>query len=158
MRLSSSLLPELFDLEEDAYRLSIREAVRLGSGSPSVVLRAIADHASASLEALPDLAAARHVRVRSLRALGADLLKRLRDVVLDPIIDEEHAYRRTLATLHRGVDLVQLIASAAEHEDDDPLARFCHRFLDTRGRLLVDAAKELSWFGRHPFFARLTPA
>jgi hypothetical protein len=158
MRLSSSLLPELFDLEEDAYRLSIREAVRLGSGSPSVVLRAIADHASTSLEALPDLAATRHVRVRSVRALGADLMKRLRDAVLDPFMDEEHAYRRTLSTLHRGIDLVQLVASAAEHEGDDALARFCHHWLETRGRLLADAAKELSWFGRHPFFARLTPA
>jgi hypothetical protein len=158
MRLSASLLPELFDLEDDAYRLSIREAVRLGSGSGSVALRAIADHASASLDALPKLAEVRRVRVRSAGALAADLFKRLRDAAWAPLTDEEHAYRRTLATLHRGIDLVQVIASAAEHEGDDALARFCERWLDTRERLVVDAAKELAWFGQHPFFARLTTA
>jgi len=158
MRLSSSRLAELFDLEEDAYRLSLREAVRLGSGPPSIALRAIADHASASLEALPALAAARHVKVRSLRRLAVDTLKRARDAVLSPMLDEEHAYRRTLATLHRGLDLVVLVASAAEHEGDDALAGFCRRWIEARGRLVADAAKELAWFARHPFFARLTPA
>ncbi len=155
-RLSPSLLAELFDSEEDAYRLSVREAARIGWGPPAVALRAVVAHANESLEALPALASDRRVHLRSLGALAADTLRRLRDAVVDPFIDQEHAYRRTLTALRSGVDLVRLVQKAAESEEDDSLVHWCDRWLERREGLVNDVANELAWFARHPFFARLS--
>jgi hypothetical protein len=157
-RLSPSLLAELFELEEDAYRLAIREAKRIGSGPPAAALRAVAAHASESLDELPKKAKERHVRLGSLGALAIDTLHRLRDVAVDPFVDHEHAYRRALAALHRGLDLVRVAHSAALEEGDDSLAEWCSKWLHTRERLVTAATDELAWFGRHPFFARLPGA
>jgi hypothetical protein len=154
-RLSPSLLSELYDLEEDVYRLTIREAKRIGGGPPAIALRAIAAHANAALDELPPLAKERHTSIRSLSALAIDTLHRLGDAVMDQILDQEAAYRRALASIHRGVDLVRLTHAAAIEEGDDNLSSWCERWLKGRESLLNDAAVSLSWFARHPFFAAL---
>lgn len=156
MRLSPSLLAELFDLEEDAYRLCLREAERIGAGPPAVALRAVVAHANESLETLPGLAERRRAKVRSIGALLFDTGRRLRDAAVDPFLDEEHAYRRALTSLHRGLDLVRLVATAAENEGDDALARWCEHWLSAREKLVAEVTRELAWFGRHPDFARLS--
>ncbi|MBX3233457.1 MAG: hypothetical protein KIT84_37800 [Labilithrix sp.] len=156
-RLSPSLLAELYELEEDAYRLAIREAKRIGSGPPAAALRAVAAHASESLDDLRTKARERRVRIGSLGALALDTLHRLRDVAVDPFVDHEHAYRRALTALHRSIDLVRVEEAAAREEGDDALADWCMRWLRTRERLVGAASDELAWFGRHPFFARLAP-
>jgi len=152
-RLSTSLLSELFDYEEDAYRLSLREADRIGSGPPAVALRAVVAHANDALEDLPALAAARHVRIGSAGSLFLDTLHRVRDVIADQLSDVEHGYRRALATLHQGIDLVRLTHEAAINEGDDALAAWCERWLDVRERFVADATRELAWFAAHPFLA-----
>lgn len=157
-RLSTALLAELYDLEEDSYRLSLRQARRIGFGRPTAALRAVAGHAGAALEELSTLATARGVRLGSLHALFFDTLRRTRDVVMDQMIDHEHGYRRALATLRRGIDLVRLTLAAARTEGDDALATWCREWLRGRERLVADAADELEWFGQHPFFARLPGA
>jgi hypothetical protein len=154
-RLSLSLISELYDLEEDAYRLSIREAERIGWGPPAVTLRAVAAHANDALEELASIAKSRHVRIGSFGAVVADTFRRVRDVVVDQLVDHEQAYRRALGTLHRGIDLVHLAHAAATDEGDDALAQWCHRWLHARERLVSEAAGELAWFARHPFFSRL---
>lgn len=154
-RLCPSLLAELFELEEDAYRLSIREAKRIGCGPPAAALRAVAAHASEALDELPVKAKERHVRLGSLGALAVDTLHRLRDIAIDPFVDHEHAYRRALTALRRSIDLVRIEEAAAREEGDDALADWCTTWLRTRERLVAAAADELAWFGRHPFFARL---
>lgn len=154
-RLSPSLLAELYELEEDSYRLSIREAKRLGSGPPAIALRAVAAHASAALDELPAVALVRRVRLGSASALVLDTFRRVRDVVADQLVDHEHAYRRALTTLRRGIDLCRLIQAAAHDEGDDALAAWCRRWLSGREQLVAAAADELDWFGRHPFFSRL---
>lgn len=154
-RLSPSLLPELYELEEDCYRLALREAKRIGCGPPSSALRAVAAHANEALDELPALAKVRSVRLGSASALAFDTLRRVWDVVMDQIVDHEHAYRRALTALRRGIDLVRLVHAAARDEGDDALATWCQRWLDGRERLVEDAADQLEWFARHPFFSRL---
>jgi hypothetical protein len=154
-RLSPSLLAELYELEEDSYRLSIREAKRLGRCPPTNALRAVAAHANDALEELPRLAHDRRVRLGSVSALAIDTLRRVRDVVVDQFVDHEHAYRRALTALRRGLDLGRLIHAAASDEGDDALAAWCQRWLSARESLVAAAAAELDWFARHPFFSRL---
>lgn len=153
--LTRSLLAELYDLEEDGYRLSNREANRLGKHPPATALRAVAAHANESLEELRGLARARNVTLSAPRALFLDTLRRMRDVVVVPFIDHDHAYRRALAVLRRGIDLVTLIGSAAHDECDDDLAAWCSRWLAGRTELVRAAAMELDWFAHHPAIARL---
>jgi hypothetical protein len=155
-RLSPSLLAELYELEEDAYRLSIREAKRIRSGPPANALRAVAAHANETLEELPAVARVRHVRLGSAGALALDTFRRMRDVVMDQIVDHEHAYRSALTALHRSIDLVHLVQAAASDEGDDALATWCRGWLRGREELVSDVANELEWFGRHPFFSRLS--
>lgn len=155
-RLSPTLLAELFDCEEDAYRLSVRQAARIGWGPPALALRAVVAHANESLETLPGLAAERRVQLHSMGALAADTWRRVRDAAVDPFIDQEHAYRRTLTALRSGNDLVRLVRTAAANEGDEDLEQWCARWLETRDHLVEDVAAELAWFARHPFFARLT--
>lgn len=152
-RLSTSLLSELFDYEEDAYRLSLREADRIGSGPPAVALRSVVAHANGALEDLPALAAERHVRLGSAGSLLLDTLHRVRDVIADQLSDREHGYRRALATLHQGIDLVRLAHEAAVNEGDDALAAWCERWLDVRERFVADVSRELAWFAAHPSLA-----
>ncbi len=154
-RVSPSLLAELFELEEDAYRLAVREAKRIGSGPPATALRAVAAHANEALEELPSKARERHVRLGSMSALAVDTFHRLSDVVIDAFVDNEHAYRRALTAFHRGIDLVRLTRAAAIDEGDDGLSSWCDHWLAARERLVAAASAELEWFGRHPFFARL---
>jgi hypothetical protein len=157
-RLSTSLLAELFDREEDSYRLALREAKRIGGGPPSAALRAVAAHAGEALLELPPMARVRGVRLRSLGSLALDTFRRLGDVIVDQFIDHEQGYRRALASMRRGIDLVRLAHAAARDEGDDALTAWCHRWLLGREQLVADAANELEWFGRHPFYARLPTA
>ena len=145
-RLSTSLLSELFDLEEDAYRLALREADRIGSGPPAVALRGVVAHANEALEALPQLAVEREVRLGSPSSLVIDTLHRVRDVIADQLGDQEHGYRRALATLHQGIDLVRLMHEAAVNEGDGALASFCEQWLQGRERFVADVSHELTWF------------
>lgn len=154
-RLSPALLAELYELEEDGYRVALREARRIRCGPPATALRAVVAHAGEALEEIPALARARDVRLGGASVLALDTLRRARDALLGRIVDHEHAYRRALTTLRRGVDLVRLTRAAAFDEGDDPLATWCRRWLGVRERLVVQAADELEWFARHPFFARL---
>lgn len=162
-RLSISLLRELYELEEAAYRTSLREVSRIGWGPPAAALRAVVAHAYEALECLPALAAARHVRLDSLPASFAATLaaswRRVREIVGQEILapstlDHERSYRRVLSTLRKGIDLVHLAQAAAANEGDDELADWCARWQETRERLVEAAAAELDWFACHPFFAR----
>jgi len=152
-RMSSSLLSELYELEEDAYRLAIREANRIASGPPAAALHAVAGHASSALDELEAIAKERHVRLGSLGAIAIDTIHRLRDIAVDPFVNHEHAYRRALTALHRSVDLVRVAEAAATEEGDDALADWCQHWLHAREVLMVSATQELAWFGRHPFFS-----
>jgi hypothetical protein len=157
-RLGPSLLAELYELEEDAYRLALREAKRIGCGPPAAALRAVAAHANAALDELPAKARMRHVRLGSVGSLAIDTMHRLRDIVMDQLVDHEHGYRRALTAFRRGIDLVHLVFAAAVDEGDDELAKWCQEWLRGRERLVGRAAEQLTWFAHHPFFSRLPGA
>jgi len=70
-RLSPSLLAELYELEEDAYRLAVREAKRIGSGPPAAALRAVAAHANDALDELPKKAKERRPTDEEPELVGA---------------------------------------------------------------------------------------
>jgi hypothetical protein len=152
--LTPSLLAELYELEEDGYRLASREANRLGGRGPAAALRAVAGHAGETLEELPALARTRNVRLGAAGAVALDTLRRLRDTVIAPFTDHEHAYRRVLSALRRGIDLVRLLHAAARDEGDELLAAWCKRWLSGRETLVAGVAKELDWFARHPAVSR----
>jgi hypothetical protein len=154
-RLSLSLISELYDLEEDAYRLSVREAKRIGWGPPAVALRAVTAHANGSLEELRALAKTRHVNIGSFSALFTDTFHRVRDVIVDQLVDHEQAYRRALSAIHCSLDLVHLAHAAAADEGDEELAQWGAHWLTARERLVKEATIELGWFARHPFFSQL---
>jgi hypothetical protein len=157
-RLTTSLLAELHALEEDSYRLALRVATRLGSGPPAAALRAVAGHAGEALHELPAIARRRGVRLHFVSALLTDTARRARDIVVDHVVDREHGYRRALATLRRGIDLVRLTLAAAHDEGDDDLATWCTAWMRGRERLVAAVADELDWFAHHPQFARLARA
>lgn len=148
-RWSMPLLAELYELEEDGYRLALREAKRIGTGPPADALRAIAGHANETLEELPGIARARNVRLGSLRALVLDTIRRIRDVGWARFAIPERAYRRTLTALHRSADFVELVRIVATAEDDDALATWCDRWLRGRERLISSVARQLGWFALH---------
>ncbi len=154
-RLSASLLAELYTLEEDSYRLSLRAARRLGSGLPAAALRAVAGHAGEALNELPALARCRGIRLRSLGGLLMDTTRRLRDVLVDQRLDDEHGYRRALATMRRGIDLVRLTLAAARAEGDGALAAWCRSWMRGREALVSAVGDELESFGRVPALAQL---
>jgi hypothetical protein len=79
----------------------------------------------------------------------------VRDLVVAPLLDHEHAYRRALGVLRRGVDLVHLLGSAARDEGDRELADWSEAWVAAREKLIAAAADELDWFARHPNEARL---
>ena len=145
-RLSASLLSQLFDSEEDVYRLSLREADRIGSGPPAVALRSVVAHAYDALEHLPTLASERRMRLGSAGSLLVDTIHRVRDALADRMEDVEHGYRRALSTLHQGVALVRLMHEAALDEGDDALAAWCERWLEVRASFVADVSRELAWF------------
>jgi hypothetical protein len=148
-RLSGSLLAELYDREEDTYRVSLREAKHIGWSPPSIALRVVAAHADEALGELRALAYARDVSISSPRALIADAFRRFWDMAIDQVVDQERAYRRALGSMHEGIDVVRLTSTASRDEGDDALTKWCARWLAVRERIVLDVAGELAWFFHH---------
>jgi hypothetical protein len=154
---SASLLPELYDLEEDVYRLSLREAERL-DGPPAIALRTIVAHANAMLDELPTLARGRSVDLDNVVALARDTWRQVRDAVADRFHDRERAYLRALTTARRGIDVARLIHAAANHDGDTRLAAWCEHWISARTRLVDQASSEIVWFAEHPLVGQQSAA
>jgi hypothetical protein len=151
-RRSDALLTELYELEEEAYRLSLRHAERLGQRPSGVALRALVAHINEALEEIRALARIRRVRVGSLRALAIDTLRR----AADALSADGEADQRALLTLRRGISLVRRLRAAAVADGDEVLAHWCEAFVRARHRLVDEAAPELEAFGRSVRFLRQT--
>lgn len=153
-RMSASFVVELFELEQDAHRISVKLAERIGRGPPAAALRAVAGHANEALEELRAVARPRRIHLDPLVALLRDAVSRLRDALLGPLVEQEHAYRDTLTSLRRGVDLARLTSAAAIEEGDEALATWCQRWVRGREGLVDDVADQLTWFARRPALLR----
>jgi hypothetical protein len=149
-RLIATLIRELFQTEKSARWHPVREAERLGDEPPARAMLAVANHASAVLEELPGLAAARSLP-KSVGGLTAGrAFSVARDKALDLFLTAEKSYRGTLLGMRHGVDLVKLLRDTAEAAGDRALVTFCNRWLAKRVPLLADATGELAWFAAQP--------
>jgi hypothetical protein len=149
-RLIATLLREFFQTENSARWHPTREAERLGDVVPARAMAAIARHATAALEQLPAVAAARGLPTSAGGLTAGRLFSAVRDKALDLFLTTEKSYRGTLLGLRHGVDLAKLLRETAEAAGDRDLAAFCDRWLAKRVPLLADAAGQLAWFGERP--------
>jgi len=150
MRLLASLCRELLMAERAVARSCPREAERLGSSPPAVVLRAVAGHATDAAIELALLRDACDIPLLSLPERVVLFLSRARGSVLDRLLPKQLTYRARLAELHRGVDTVRLLRSTARVTGYLEIADWCDSWLGVRGPLLELSGEELSWFAENP--------
>lgn len=149
-RLLHTLFIELFQTEQSADVHSRREADRLGETPPAMALRAVADHAKASLVEITELAKRRGFSdTRGGKVVGS-LFSNVRDLLVDRLVDRERSYRGTLLGMRHGLDLVRSTAFAAEAAGDTALAIALTTWLLVRGPLVDQVAVELAWFAGNP--------
>ncbi len=156
-----TLVLELFQTERSASLHCAREARRFPGAPPARALQDIANHARVALGELDLMTRDGNLpasRPRELlgRSIGA-FLSKLRQTVLDRLVDAERSYRGTILGVRHGVDLVRLVQSTALGSGDYDLARWCSRWLDRREAMLQRAVDELVWFAENPELAVRTP-
>jgi hypothetical protein len=83
-------------------------------------------------------------------ALVGAALSELRDKLSDPLIHSERSYRGTLLGTRHGLDLVKMIAFAADATGKLPFESFGQSWLTTRTVLVLRAEAAMSWFAQHP--------
>jgi hypothetical protein len=155
--LLESLFHELFQTEHSAAKHPMREAGRLGAVPPARTLRAVGEHAQRALASLPPVAKECALPVSGRGSTLGRLFSRLRQLVLDRVIDSERSYRGTLLGLRHGVDLVRLVREVADREGLDALVQWCDDWLIERAPLVEHVAGELAWFAEEPTVALLHP-
>src|SRR4051812_6351631 len=115
-RCLEALVAELYEVEEETYRLALLHAVQTEArGEPSVGARAVVGLVG---EMLVDLRAVAHTRgmtVGSISALVNDAIHRIRDAAFGAPKDIE---QRSEAAQSRGIDLVRRLQRAAFDESD----------------------------------------
>jgi len=162
-RMCHALLQELTQSERAVRMHCEREAARLGDTSPAHALRACAEHAEridVSLEAAARLL--EHARGLAAPALlgrlAGGLWTRVRDLVVDRLVDEERSYRGVLTDLRHGVDLARMLQHAADASGQVDLGGFCTTWLAEREPLVETVAREMTWFALHPQIAVVRPS
>ncbi len=150
----SNLVRELFQTEQSAKDHPIIEAERLGDVPPALVLRAVAAHAEEALAELPPLVTRHDLPVSEGGKTVGAAFSAIRDHFADLLLNAEKSYRGTLLGMRHGVDLVELIHYVALEDGDESLAAWCTTWLERRRPLVEAAARELSWFAKHPSHAR----
>jgi len=125
-----------------------REASRVDE-AVAFALGKTSEHAKDSLTTLRDLAKARGVTPSVGEAVGR-ALSELRDKIADRMLASQTSYRGTLLGMRHGYDIFVLAREAAVREHDAEFAAFAGWWLDTRGPLIEDVARSLSWFAEHP--------
>jgi hypothetical protein len=149
-KLLHTLFSELFQTEQSADEHSRREAERLGSEPPANALRAVADHARAALMEFSELAKPRGFSAtRGAMAVGS-FFSRVRDLVVDRLVDRERSYRGTLLGMRHGMDLVRSLRFVAEAAGDPALVASLDTWLRVRAPLVEGVSAELAWFARNP--------
>lgn len=150
MRLLASLSRELLSAERAVARNCPREAERLGSSPPAVVLRAVAGHANDSATELALLREACEIPTLTISQRLVLFISSARSSMLDTLLPKQMSYRARLADLHRGIDTARLMRSAARVTGYLEIADWCDRWLSVRAPLLELSGDELSWFAENP--------
>jgi len=142
------LVREISRAELVAIEHAAREAHRLGDAPPVLALRAVAAHAAAMQPRLAAIVSGYGVPP-ARGGLGAVLAK-LRDLVVDRIVQGERAYRIALLDLRNGLDLVKLLREATRGHQLLGMIRWCDDWLSARRPLVAHAERELAWFSAPP--------
>lgn len=139
------LVREISRAELVAIEHAARESHRLGEDAPPVIaLRAIAAHAAAMQPRLAAIVAG--YGVPPTRGGLGTVLAKLRDLVVDRIVQGERAYRIALLDLRNGLDIVKLLREATRGDQLLGMIRWCDDWLSARRPLLAHAERELVWF------------
>lgn len=149
-KLLHNVTHEVFQTETSAVRHCRREADRLGATSPGRAMLAISEHAKRVLDALGPVCQQDGLPVGVGGSTAGIFLSEMRDKVLDRLIQSERSYRGTLMGLHHGVDLMKLVAFAAEASGKSSLMALSADWLVVRPGLVRTAVDELAWFVMHP--------
>ncbi len=150
MRLLSSLCRELVSGERAIAQSCPREAERLGSSPPAMILRAVAGHANDAATELMLLCDACEIPTPTLSQRLVLFISTARSSVFDSLLPKEMSYRACLAELHRGIDTARLMRSAARVTGHLEVADWCDNWLSVREPLLSLSGEELSWFAENP--------
>lgn len=148
--LLKSLMREFFQTETSAVVHCRREADRLGEAPPARTLRALADQAETVLKELPQIAEQCALPKSKGGMTVGQLFSETRDKLLDRLIRSERSYRGTMLGVRHGVDLVALLAPAAQQGGLDSLRDFCERWLTARRPLVERLEGDLAWFAKQP--------
>ncbi len=151
--LLESLFPEVMQTEMSAVLHCDREATRL-DGRAGRPMHQVSKHARASLAKLERMGKARGFAPPSIGKSIGRIFSETRDKVADRLVSAETSYRGTMIGMRHGYDLLSLTHAVARETGDEELAAFCSSWLETRGPLIEDAAKTLSWFAHHPAAAQ----
>lgn len=146
----SALMRELFQTERSAKSHPTLEAERLGDNPPGRAMRAVAEHATATLDDLPRLAQAHGLPVSAGGEAVGKVFSLLRDSLGDLLLNMERSYRGTLLGMRHGLDLVTLLRDVALLDEDEELVEWCTTWIDKRRPLVDAAADELEWFALRP--------
>lgn len=148
-----SLLAALREREQEAHRLSVREAKRIRTGPPAMALRLVIAHTNETLDELAEMARQRQIDLGSVAAVALDTIRRVRDALTHQVVDGATACDRALSVLHEGLELARRLEPVAVTEGDDALVRWCRRWLCARERLFLDLTKELASLSQGPLLS-----
>jgi hypothetical protein len=151
--LLKSLMREFFQTETSAVMHCRREAERLGEAPPARTLRELADQAEKALNELPKIAEAYALPKSKGGIAVGELFSEARDKLFDRLLRSERSYRGTVLGVRHGVDLVALLAPAAQQGGLDSLRDFCERWLTARRPLVERLEGDLAWFAKQPAVA-----
>lgn len=149
-RLLASLCRELLAAERAIAQNCPREAERLGSSPPAMVLRAVAGHANDAATELVLLRDACEIPALTLPQRVVLFISTTKTSVFDSLLPKQMTYRACLAELHRGVDTARLMRSAARVTGHLEIADWCDGWLAVREPLLDLSSEELDWFAENP--------
>lgn len=120
--MSTNLLGQLSDLEEDVYHAGLRECHE----APAIAIRAIVAHASETLDEL-----CKYTSSSIVAALSHSVSR----LVHEALGEEDDV----LYLAQKGVPLVLRIHAQAKRDGDRARVRWCERWLYARTRLLEQA-------------------
>jgi hypothetical protein len=150
MRLLSSLCRELHKSERAVARNCPREAARLGSSPPAVILRAVAGHASDAVSELTLLRDACEIPFLSIPERMMLFFAATRGSLVDSLIPRQMSYRARLDELARGISIVRLMRTTSRITGYLEIADWCDGWLSVREPLREAASEELRWFAENP--------
>jgi len=123
-----------------------RETERLGSVPPAEPLRAAGHHADAAVKYMMAHTARVDFPLNVASTVAGLIASSASTFVLDRVLSSEQAYRSTLLSMKRGVDLVKMMNQLAQRSGELELIEWTDSWLRLREAYLQQAEAQLGWF------------